>query len=146
MRKQVTEQLKTVLAETYHLALITQNFHWNVEGARFASLHAMFEEQYDALFEAVDEIAERIRALGEKAPGGFKAFAALSGLKDADGTLNENGMLAALEKAHTHVVASLAQAMRTAQEAEDEVSADMMTERLQAHEKTLWMLRATLQA
>ncbi len=143
-KKAVTTALKHVLADTYALALKTQNYHWNVEGRHFPSLHPMFEAQYDALFEAVDEIAERIRALGEKAPGSFSEFAKLSTLAAPKSTQSENAMVADLAAGHGHVASTVTAAMKAAQKAGDEATADLMIGRLAAHDKTAWMLRSSL--
>jgi starvation-inducible DNA-binding protein len=140
----VTTALKTVLADSYALALKTQNYHWNVEGRHFPSLHPMFETQYDALFEAVDTIAERIRALGEKAPGSFAEFAKLSKITDANSALDENAMVKDLHDGHVQVAKSVSAAIKTSQKAGDEVTADIMTSRLTEHDKTAWMLKSSL--
>lgn len=143
MSKSVTTALKHVLAETYALALKTQNYHWNVEGRHFPSLHPLFEQQYDELFEAIDDIAERIRALGEKAPGSFVEFAKLSKLPAPNASLDENAMVKDLYDGHQHVLGVVHAAMKAAQKVGDEATADMMIERSAAHDKTSWMLKSS---
>jgi starvation-inducible DNA-binding protein len=142
-RKAVAEALAGALADTHALALKTQNFHWNVAGPHFYALHGMFEGQYTELNAAVDEIAERIRALGHPAPGGYQAFAKLTAVADASGVPAAAAMVQALAADHETVVKRLRAALKTAQNAGDEESADLLIERLQAHEKTAWMLRAS---
>ncbi|MBP9727258.1 MAG: DNA starvation/stationary phase protection protein [Gammaproteobacteria bacterium] len=139
-----TSALKQVLADTYALSLKTQNYHWNVTGMHFKTLHVMFEEQYDELAEAVDEIAERIRALGAKTPASFSKFSALTTIKDGNEEASARAMLEDLVVGHEHVVAALLQAKTTAAQNNDDVTEDIMIARLNAHQKTLWMLRATL--
>lgn len=141
----VTAGLARVLAGTAALAVKTQNFHWNVEGPHFAALHALFEEQYGALQEASDTLAERIRALGDCAPGGLAAFAALSPVGDApqDPPAAE-AMIAVLAEDHRTMSGEASALLRTAQDAGDEVTVDMMVERMTEHDKTAWMLDAHL--
>ncbi len=141
----VTAGLARMLAGTSALALKTQNFHWNVEGPHFAALHALFEEQYDALAEAVDELAERIRALGDTAPGGLAAFAALSPVADApESPPAAEAMIRLLADDHRRLSSEAAALLATAQEAGDEVTVDMMIQRMTEHDKTAWMLDAHL--
>lgn len=144
--KPVTEGLKKTLADTYTLALKTQNYHWNVEGQRFRSLHLMFEEQYNELTTVVDEVAERIRALGEKSPGSYAEFAKLTVIKEGNSDLDENQMVKDLYQSHLQIVATLKKALAAAQKAEDESTADLLIGRITAHEKTAWMLKASLPA
>ncbi|MCB2082221.1 MAG: DNA starvation/stationary phase protection protein [Hyphomicrobiales bacterium] len=142
--KPVTEQLKNVLADTYTLYLKTQNYHWNVKGPQFSSLHTLFETQYTALAMANDEIAERIRALGELAPGTYEEFAKRSKVGSGKATLNAEGMLKDLIKSHELTLESLDKALAAAEKAEDAFTADLMTARIGAHEKDLWMLHSQL--
>lgn len=136
--------LQAVLADSYSLFVKTQNYHWNVEGPHFKSLHEMFEEHYRDLFEANDDIAERIRALGEKVDGSFGGFGKLSNLSAPDHTLDETGMVRDLFESHQQVMKSMKTALEAAQDAGDEVTADLMIGRLAVHEKTAWMLRSIL--
>jgi len=140
----VTDTLAEVLADTYALYLKTQNYHWNVTGSHFYPLHLMFESQYGALAEAVDTLAERIRALGAAAPGSFKAFLGLSSLKEAKTeTLDGKKMVSNLLADHEAVAQRVKAALAVTQEAGDEATADMLIERIEAHEKFAWMLRST---
>jgi starvation-inducible DNA-binding protein len=142
-RKEVAEGLSHVLADTYTLYVKTQNYHWNVEGPRFRALHLMFEEQYTDLQGAVDELAERIRALGEYAPGSFSRFAELSSIKEADGKPpSAEAMVAQLLADNVAVGKDIKKVIGTAEEAGDTVTADMLTARLTVHDKSAWMLRA----
>lgn len=145
-RTAVAEGLKHVLADTYALYLKTHNYHWNVEGPMFQPLHAMFEEQYTELGEAVDTIAERIRALGVFAPGSYKAFAKLSSIDDTgdDGFQPAEKMIKNLVDAHQTVVRTARDVLRKAEQAHDDVTVDLLTERMQVSEKAAWMLRSLL--
>ena len=137
----VTAGLARVLAGTAALAVKTQNFHWNVEGPHFVALHGLFEEQYGALQEASDTLAERIRALGDYAPGGFAAFAALSPVGDApQDPPSAEAMIASLAEGHRTMSGEASALLRTAQDAGDEVTVDMTIERMTEHDKTAWML------
>ncbi len=141
-RTQVVSELERVLADTYTLYLKTHNFHWNVTGPRFNDLHAMFMVQYTEMWTAVDLIAERIRALGSPAPGSYKDFARLSSVKEADGVPSAEAMVAQLLAGHETVIRTLRAALGPADEANDQVSLDLLTQRMQVHEKTAWMLRS----
>lgn len=136
--------LKNVLADTYALYLKTQNYHWNVTGMHFKSLHVMFQEQYEELADAVDEIAERIRALGEKTPASFSKFSALTKVKEGDEHADAKTMLIDLINSHEQVISAVTQAKETAAKNDDYATEDMMIGRLEAHQKTLWMLQATV--
>ncbi len=138
------DTLKRVLADTYALYLKTQNYHWNIAGANFKEWHMMLEEHYIELAAAVDLIAERIRALGEKAPASFSKFAALTTLKDGDENATSRVMLEDLVKGHELVVISLKHAEEIASLNKDAATENVMSDRLEAHQKTLWMLRASL--
>ena len=144
-RKRVAEMLNGVLADSYRLALKTQNFHWNVSGPQFKALHDLFEEQYGDLAEAVDDLAERVRALGFAAPGGFNVFERLSVIEDAPeepGTANE--MLRGLAEDNTMLEGRARAALEVAEGVGDEATADMLIARMTAHDKAAWMLRASL--
>ena len=142
--KPVTETLKRVLAETYGLMLKTQNYHWNVEGPNFPGLHALFMTQYSELFLAVDLVAERIRALGEKAPGSYGEFAKLSKIRDGDGDYDSDQMVKDLYEANTTLLTTLKKAFAAAEKAGDQPTIGLMNERTGVHEKAAWMLRSSL--
>jgi len=143
-RKAIAEGLSRVLADSYTLYLKTHNFHWNVSGPNFQSLHLLFETQYNELAAAVDEIAERIRALGQPAPGSYKAFAALSSIEEAEGVPGWKDMVGQLAADNEAVARSLRSVFPAAEAGNDEATADLLTQRLTAHEKAAWMLRAHL--
>jgi starvation-inducible DNA-binding protein len=138
----VANSLKGLLADSYTLYLMTHNFHWNVEGRMFRELHLMFEEHYTELALAVDEIAERIRTLGVYAPGTYKAFAQLSAIDEVDEIPEAGEMVKILNRGHEQVVRTCRQALAIAQDADDESSAGLISDRMRVHEKTAWMLRA----
>jgi len=140
----IAKGLSHLLADTYTLYLKTHNFHWNVKGPMFNSLHLMFETQYTELALAVDLIAERIRALGEVAPGSYSAFARLSIIKEAEDTPEAMEMVRILAEDQLAVVRTARSVFPLADAAHDEPTADLLTQRMQVHEKTAWMLRATL--
>jgi starvation-inducible DNA-binding protein len=142
--KAVIDGLSRVLADSYTLYIKTHGHHWNVEGPNFPALHAMFEEQYTELAEAVDQIAERIRALGAKAPAGYAAFSALTEIPESGTDMNADGMVADLLSGHEAVATSAQAALVAAEQAGDEVSVDIMVQRKTVHDKTAWMLRSTL--
>jgi len=143
-REKVAHALSRLLADTYGLYLKTHNFHWNVEGPMFNTLHQMFMVQYTELWTALDEIAERIRSLGYPAPGSYKAFAKLGSIEDADGVPEAMAMVRELVKGHEAVARTARAAFAPAEKAGDESTADLLTQRLQIHEKTAWMLRSLL--
>lgn len=142
--KPVTDALKKILADTYSLQLKTQNYHWNVEGPLFRSLHLMFEEQYNELFTAVDGIAERIRALGEKAPGTYSEFAKLSKIKEGDDSLSGEAMAKDLQQSNLQLSKNLKAALAVAEKADDASTADLLTQRISVHDKAAWMLKSIL--
>lgn len=142
--QKVVDGLRQLLADTYVLYLKTQNFHWNVQGMHFHSLHKMFEGQYEELAEAIDTIAERIRALDAPTPASFTEFLKLTSLKENTKTLTAEAMLAALLYDHESVIAQGENLFNTFQKCGDEVTGDLMLSRLDAHQKTAWMLRSTL--
>jgi starvation-inducible DNA-binding protein len=144
-RKAVAEGLATLLADTYTLYLKTQSFHWNVTGPQFRALHAMFEEQYTELAAAVDEVAERIRALGHPAPGTFARFLQLTSIEEDEGVPSAEEMTRQLATGHEAVDRTARNVFALAEEAEDQVTMDLLVERMQIHEKTAWMLRSLLE-
>jgi starvation-inducible DNA-binding protein len=141
-RQNIAKGLSRVLADSYTLYLKTHNYHWNVTGPHFSSLHTMFESHYVELAEAVDEIAERIRALGIKAPGSYREFSELTSIEEASGNLTAEQMVADLVKGHETVVRTAREVFPLVDEASDEPTADLLTQRMQIHEKTAWMLRS----
>ncbi|WP_164156868.1 Dps family protein [Sandarakinorhabdus rubra] len=143
-RRAIADGLSRLLADTYTLYLKTHNFHWNVTGPQFNSLHLMFETQYTELALAVDLIAERIRALGEPAPGSYSAYAKLSSIAEADGVPEAAEMVRILAEDQLAVVRTARAVFPLADAAHDEPTADLLTQRMQVHEKTAWMLRANL--
>lgn len=143
-RQDIADGLSRVLADTYTLYLKTHNYHWNVTGPMFQTLHVMFEEHYNELALAVDEIAERIRALGVYAPGTYKAYTALSSISEDDGVPAAEDMIKNLVQAHETVVRTARSVFPAAEDANDEPTADLLTQRMQVSEKTAWMLRSLL--
>jgi len=143
-RKKIAEGLCKLLADTYTLYLKTHNFHWNVTGPQFNSLHLMFETQYTELALAVDAIAERIRALGYPAPGTYKEYARLSSIPEEEGVPGADEMIRKLVEGQEAVVRTARSVFPAVDAAGDEPSADLLTQRMQTHEKTAWMLRSLL--
>lgn len=141
-RESVANHLKKLLADSYTLYLQSHNFHWNVTGPRFRDLHMMFEEHYTDLAEAVDEIAERIRALGFSAPGTYRALSDLSTIEEVEGVPSASEMVETLKHSHETVVQTCRSALKYAQDAGDESSCALISDRMRIHEKTAWMLRA----
>ena len=144
-RQKIVQGLSALLADSYTLYLMTHNFHWNVTGPQFNSLHQMFMAQYTEPWNAIDIIAERIRALGHAAPGTYKEFVKLASIKEVEGVPNANDMV-------RHLVAAQEATARTARKlypvveaANDQPTADVLTQRLEVHEKTAWMLRSLLE-
>jgi len=144
-RKAIADGLSRLLADTYTLYLKTHNFHWNVTGPMFQTLHLMFETQYNELALAVDLIAERIRALGYPAPGSYADYARLSSIKDAKGIPAAPKMIAELVAGQEAVVRTARSIFPAVEKASDEPTADLLTQRMQTHEKTAWMLRSLLE-
>jgi starvation-inducible DNA-binding protein len=142
--KSVSDSLKTALADSYVLYLKTQSYHWNVTGPHFKSLHIMFEEQYNDLFLAVDLIAERIRALGEKAPGTFAKYGELTNIKEGQEDLEAGKMVEDLAKDQDIIVKTLTNVLKESQNVGDEVTAGIVTNRIEIHEKNAWMLKSSL--
>ena len=143
-RETVAKGLSKLLADSYSLYLKTHNYHWNVTGPQFNSLHTMFETQYTELAAAVDEIAERIRALGHLAPGSYTEFAKLSSIKDGDNTKSANEMIKDLVEGQEAVVRTCREMFPAVDDSGDEPTADLLTTRMQLHEKNAWMLRSLL--
>lgn len=144
-RTKIAGELSKLLADTYTLYLKTHNFHWNVTGRMFQTLHLMFEQHYTELALAVDTIAERIRALGHPAPGSYAAFAKLATVTDTEGVPKATEMVKLLVEGHETVVRTARTALEVAEAAGDQATADVATQRLQIHEKTAWMLRSLLE-
>ena len=138
----VVKALEQALADTFTLALKTQNYHWNVTGSNFFGLHNLFEEQYTDGYAAADELAERIRALGAPAPGGLRAFQEISKIEEAKGGIDSNAMLDDLIAANADVAATLKTGIEVAESANDPATADMLTARVTAHDNAAWMLRS----
>ena len=143
-REAIAAGLSRLLADSYTLYLKTHNYHWNVTGPQFNTLHQMFEEQYTELAAAVDEIAERIRALGVKAPGSYKEYATLTRIEEGDGEESAEEMIRQLAIGQETVVRTAREAFPAADNANDEPTADLLTQRMQIHEKNAWMLRSML--
>jgi len=144
-RSAIAEGLARLLADSYTLYLKTHNFHWNVTGPQFSTLHTMFEEHYTELAIAVDDIAERIRALGVPAPGSYAEFGKLTSIDEARGGESATDMIRALVEGQEAVVRTAREAFPAADDANDEPTADLLTQRMQTHEKNAWMLRSMLE-
>ncbi len=144
-REAIAAGLSRLLADSYSTYLKTHNFHWNVTGPMFSTLHTLFETQYTELAMAVDEIAERIRALGVKAPGSYSAYAELTSIEDENGFPDAQEMLRQLVTAQETVARTAREVMPIADDAGDEPTADLLTQRMQLHEKNAWMLRSLLE-
>jgi starvation-inducible DNA-binding protein len=143
-RKDIAEGLSSLLADTYALYLRTHVYHWNVTGPSFHSLHTMFEAQYLEMRDAVDTIAERIRALGSFAPGSYSEFMRLSSVPDEEGVPDAQEMVQRLSAGHELLVRGARPLVEKAEQAGDVATADLVTERITIHEKTAWMLRSSL--
>ncbi len=144
-RKQIADGLSRLLADSYTLYLMTHNFHWNVTGPQFNSLHVMFMGQYTEQWNALDIIAERIRALGFPAPGTYKEFVKLASIKEVEGVPKADEMVAHLVKAQEAVARTARSLFPIVDKANDQPTADVLTQRLDVHEKTAWMLRSLLE-
>jgi starvation-inducible DNA-binding protein len=144
-RARIAQGLAKLLADTYTLYLKTHNFHWNVKGPMFQTLHLMFETQYNELALAVDLIAERIRALGFPAPGTYSEYGKLSSIKETAGVPEAKEMIRLLVEGQEAVARTARRVFPLVDKANDEPSADLLTQRLQVHEKTAWMLRSLLE-
>ena len=145
-RQQIADGLSRLLADSYTLYLKTHNFHWNVTGPMFSTLHTLFEQHYTELATAVDEIAERIRALGVAAPGSYKQFSELSSIEEETGVPGAEEMIRQLVQGQEAVVKTARSIFPVVDSANDEPSADLLTQRMQIHEKNAWMLRSLLEA
>ncbi|MCI0415261.1 DNA starvation/stationary phase protection protein [bacterium] len=143
-RKQIAEGLSRLLADTYTLYLKTHNFHWNVTGPMFQTLHLMFEQEYNELALAVDLIAERIRALGIPAPGSYAAFSKLTSIREEEGVPSAERMIQQLLDGQETVIRTARSLFPLVEEVNDQPTADLLTQRMQVHEKTAWMLRSLL--
>jgi starvation-inducible DNA-binding protein len=144
-RKAIADGLARLLADTYTLYLKTHNFHWNVTGPMFGTLHALFEQQYSELALAVDLVAERIRALGHPAPGSYTEFARLSSVQEETGVPAVEDMLRQLLRGQETVARTARDVFPVAEHALDQVTMDLLTQRLQVHEKNAWILRSLLE-
>jgi starvation-inducible DNA-binding protein len=143
-RAAIASALSRLLADSYTLYLKTHNYHWNVTGPMFQTLHVMFQTQYTEMWQALDEIAERIRALGFPAPGSYREFTALSTIAEVDGVPTAEEMIRDLVAGQEAVVRTARAAFKVADSASDEPTCDILTQRLQIHEKNAWMLRSLL--
>ena len=143
-RQEIAGHLSSLLADSYTLYLKTHNYHWNVTGPQFNTLHAMFEEQYTELAAAVDEIAERIRALGLPAPGSYREFSEYTSISDAEGGEHATEMLRQLLAGQETAARTARFGLPAADGANDQPTADLLTQRMQIHEKNAWMLRSML--
>ena len=144
-REQIATALSKVQADTYTLYLKTHNYHWNVTGPMFQTLHLMFEQQYNELWLAVDLVAERIRSLGFPAPGTYRQLAALTSIKEDEGVPKAEEMIRRLVEGHETVARTARTASKLAEEVHDQSTCDLLTQRMQVHEKTAWMLRSLLE-
>ncbi len=143
-RENIAKGLSKVLADTYTLYLKTHNYHWNVTGPMFNTLHVMFEQQYTELASAVDLIAERIRALGHYAPGSYRAYAKLTSIQEEEGVPDANDMIRQLVVGQETAARTAREIFPTVEKANDQPTADLLTQRMQVHEKNAWMLRSLL--
>ena len=143
-RQEIAQGLSRLLADTYTLYLKTHNFHWNVTGPMFNTLHLMFEEEYTELAIAVDSIAERIRTLGYPAPGSYSEYAELSSIQETSGVPTAEEMIKLLVEGNEAVVRTARSIFPFAEKANDESTADLLTQRMSLHEKNAWMLRSLL--
>ena len=143
-RGAIVQGLSRLLADTYVLYLKTHGFHWNVEGPMFQTLHQMFMDQYTEIWNAIDLIAERIRALGEYAPGTYSEYARLTRIKETEGVPRAEEMVRLLVEGQEALVRTAREALSVADEANDQPTLDLLTQRMQVHEKNAWMLRSLL--
>ena len=143
-RSKIAKGLSALLADSYTLYLMTHNFHWNVTGPMFNSLHLMFMTQYSEQWTALDSIAERIRALGHPAPGTYKEFTKLASIKEVEGVPKANDMVRHLVESQEATARTARKLFPIVEAANDQPTADLLTQRLEIHEKTAWMLRSVL--
>lgn len=144
-RKKISEGLSRILADSYMVYLKTHNYHWNVTGELFHSLHEQFEEQYTELAEAIDEIAERIRALGHRAPGSFREYSGLTSIEEDSDQPDAREMVQRLAEDNETILRTCREALAPCEEADDEATIDLITHRLKVHSKVAWMLRSHLE-
>jgi starvation-inducible DNA-binding protein len=144
-RAEIADGLSRLLADTYTLYLKTHNFHWNVTGPMFQTLHLMFEQQYNELALAVDLIAERIRALGFPAPGSYREFGKLTSIAESEGVSSARDMIRQMVEGQEAVVRTARSVFPVAEKSNDQPTADLLTQRMQLHEKNAWMLRSLLE-
>lgn len=144
-RKKIAEGLSRLLADSYVVYLKTHNFHWNVTGPMFQTLHVLFMTQYTELWNALDLIAERIRALGYPAPGSYKRFVELSSIPEEDGVPKARDMIRQLVSGQEAVARTARQVFAIVEKASDQPTADLLTQRMEVHEKNAWMLRSLLE-
>jgi starvation-inducible DNA-binding protein len=144
-REKIVKGLSALLADSYTLYLMTHNFHWNVTGPQFNSLHIMFMTQYTEQWTALDQIAERIRSLGHPAPGTYKEFVKLASIKEVDGVPKADDMIRHLVSAQEATARTARRMFPVVAAADDQPTADLLTQRLEVHEKTAWMLRSLLE-
>ncbi len=144
-RAEIADGLSRLLADTYTLYLKTHNFHWNVTGPMFQTLHLMFEQQYNELALAVDLIAERIRALGFPAPGSYREFGKLTSIAESEGVTSARDMIRQMVDGQEAVVRTARSVFPVAEKSNDQPTADLLTQRMQIHEKNAWMLRSLLE-
>ena len=144
-RAKIADGLKVLLADTFTLYLLTHNFHWNVTGMQFRALHRMFEEQYNELWSATDDIAERIRALGHPAPASYSAFAEMTSIQEVHDVPSAQEMVAILNASHEQLVRTCREALSSTEHADDEAALALIADRMVVHEKTAWMLRSMME-
>ena len=144
-RKKIAEGLSNLLADSYTLYMMTHNFHWNVKGPQFNTLHTMFMTQYTEQWAALDVIAERIRALGYPAPGTYSEFAKRASIKEVNGVPKAEDMIRYLVKAQEATAKTARKLFKVVDSANDQPTADVLTQRIDVHEKTAWMLRSLLE-
>jgi len=144
-RAKIAQGLSKLLADSFSLYLMTHNFHWNVTGPMFNALHTMFMEQYTEQWNALDLVAERIRALGHSAPGTFKDYAKLASIKEVDGVPKATDMIKLLVSAQEATARTARSLFPVVEKANDQPTMDLLTQRLEVHEKTAWMLRSLLE-
>jgi len=144
-RKKIVEGLSKLLADSYTLYLKTHNFHWNVTGPMFQTLHLMFQTQYTEMWTSIDLIAERLRSLDAPAPGTYAQFSKLASIKETVGVPKAQDMITKLVEGHETVARTARKSFAVAQDANDQPTSDLLTQRMQVHEKTAWMLRSLLE-